>query len=71
MPDEVLASGLMRWTRMRSRRGAMERIDLMADCGFVSGHLWRLWSLRSWAEVLDVNRAGEVDGEAYHVGGRH
>ena len=32
MPVAVLASGLMRCTRMRSRRGAMLRIDLMADC---------------------------------------
>jgi hypothetical protein len=32
IPVAVFASGFMRWTRMRSRRGAIERIDLMADC---------------------------------------
>jgi hypothetical protein len=36
MPVEVFASALTRWTRIRSRRGAMERIDLMADYGRVS-----------------------------------
>jgi hypothetical protein len=49
----------------------MERIDLMADWGYVSLHLWWLWSLRSWAEVLEVNSAGKVYDEAYHCGGRH
>jgi len=32
MPVAVFASGLTRCTRMRSRSGAIERIDLMADC---------------------------------------
>jgi hypothetical protein len=36
MPVEVFASALTRWTRIRSRRGAIERIDLMADYGRVS-----------------------------------
>ena len=40
MPVAVLASGLMRWTRMRSRRGAMLRMDLIADYE----EDWSAWS---------------------------